>query len=323
MSETEKQNNRAPGYGRVAVLMGGSSAEREVSIETGTAVHAALCRQGIDASMFDTGKQSLQAFLEQGFDRAFIALHGRGGEDGVIQGALQAMGIPYTGSGVIGSALGMDKVRSKLIWIASGLATPGFVEINAESDLEKVETELGLPVIIKPVHEGSSCGATKVKNRDELKPAWEKARDLDDRVLAETWVEGVEYTVAILGNSVLPFIRLETPREFYDYEAKYIEDTTQYICPAGLSSEAESTLATMVTAAFAAVGASGWGRIDFIIDGSGKAWLIEVNTVPGMTSHSLVPMSAKQAGIDFDSLVMSILETSMSSPEIRRGRLSE
>jgi len=306
-------------YGKVAVLMGGSSAEREVSIESGKAVHAALRRRGIDAHLFDTRDQPIFQMNDQHFDRAFIALHGRGGEDGVIQGALQALGVPYTGSGVLGSALAMDKVRSKRIWRESGLPTPDFIEIRDETDLEGIQAVLGFPVMIKPVHEGSSCGATKVKKQTELKSAWQMAYALDDRVLAERWITGREYTAAVLGRDVLPMIRLETPREFYDYDAKYVEDTTRYICPCGLAPERERQLAKVILSAFDVVGASGWGRIDFIIDVNGYAWLIEINTVPGMTSHSLVPMSAKQGGIDFDSLVESILNSSMSVPGTGTG----
>jgi len=299
-------------FGKVAVLMGGTSAEREVSLETGSAVHASLLRQGIDAHQVDTREQSVFALRESSYDRAFIALHGRGGEDGVIQGALQSLGIPYTGSGVLASALAMDKVRTKRVWRDSGLITPDFVLIRDQSDLQRISTELGFPVMVKPVHEGSSCGATKVKKPEELLVAWEKARALDDSVMAEKWVEGTEYTAGILAEKVLPFIRLQTPREFYDYEAKYLLDTTRYICPCGLSSHVEAQLAKQIRAAFDAIGAHGWGRIDFFVDKSDRLWLIELNTVPGMTSHSLVPMAAKQAGMDFDQLVRTILLTSLT-----------
>jgi len=319
MSDSRKTHEPVPGYGKVAVLLGGDSAEREVSLDTGRAIHAALCRQGIDAHQFDTREQSVFMLVEQKFDRAFIALHGRGGEDGVIQGALQILGIPYTGSGVMASALAMDKVRSKQIWAACGLPTAEFIEIGTEADLDRVRLDLGFPVMIKPVHEGSSCGATKVNKAADLQSAWQKARALDKRVLAERWITGAEYTAAVLGHEVLPMIRLETPREFYDYEAKYIEATTRYICPSGLSAEQEQQLATMVLAAFDAVGATGWGRVDLMVDASGNAWLIELNTVPGMTSHSLVPMSAKQAGIDFDALVLSILQSSVKSESLLAG----
>ncbi len=306
-------------FGKVAVLMGGNSAEREISLETGKAVHAALVRQGINAYIFDTRGTPVFYLLDQGFDRAFIALHGRGGEDGVVQGALQVLGIPYTGSGVLASALAMDKARTKRIWRDSGLATPDFVVINVQSDLERIPADLGFPVMVKPVHEGSSCGATKVKKPGELKAAWEKAHALDNSVMAERWIGGMEYTAGILERTVLPLIRLETPREFYDYEAKYLTDTTRYICPCGLSPAQERELMSMVLVAFDAVGACGWGRIDFFVDNSGKAWLIELNTVPGMTSHSLVPMAARQAGIDFDSLVRTILETSITEKSVQRS----
>lgn len=306
-------------FGKVAVLMGGNSAEREISLETGKAVHAALIRQGVNAHIFDTKYTPVFHLLEQGFDRAFIALHGRGGEDGVLQGALQILGIPYTGSDVLASALAIDKARTKRIWRDCGLATPDFVVINAQSDLERIQVDLGFPVMVKPVHEGSSCGATKVKKPGELKAAWEKAYALDNSVMAERWIEGTEYTAGILERTVLPLIRLETPREFYDYEAKYLADTTRYICPCGLSSAQEKQLMSMVLTAFDAVGASGWGRIDFFVDKLAKAWLIELNTVPGMTSHSLVPMAARQAGIDFDSLVRTILGTTVRNISAQRS----
>lgn len=297
-------------FGKVAVLLGGSSAEREVSLETGRAVHAALRRRHVDAHAIDARGDFLFRLVEEGFDRVFIALHGRRGEDGEIQGALQALDIPYTGSGVLGSALAMDKVRTKWIWRAHGITTPPFVEIGEQGELHDVGDSLGFPLMVKPVHEGSSCGATKVKQPDELETAWNRARSLDDRVMAEKWIEGSEYTSSILDSGVLPLIRLETPREFYDYEAKYIENTTRYICPSGLDQEAETAIGKLALRAFDLVGASGWGRVDLIVDADGEPWLFEVNTIPGMTSHSLVPMAAKQAGIDFDELVIRILATS-------------
>lgn len=313
MMKQRKGKVAKPDYGKVAVLMGGASAEREVSLETGQSVLAALRRLGIDAHPFDTRETALTELMAGKYSRAFIALHGRGGEDGVIQGALQAMNIPYTGSGVLGSALAMDKVRSKRIWRASSLPTPEFIEINRPADLAAIKKELDFPLMVKPVHEGSSCGATKVKKPGELRSAWDRARVLDDRVLAERWITGSEYTAAILGRKVLPMIKLETPREFFDYEAKYVADTTRYICPCGLPRQRERKLAELILAAFDAVGASGWARIDFIIDSRNQPWLIEINTVPGMTSHSLVPMAARQAGIDFDTLVETILKTSLPS----------
>lgn len=316
-----KTDEKYPDFGKVAVMMGGWSAEREVSLQTGKAVHAALVRRGVNAHLFDTKERSLFQLVEENYDRAFIALHGRGGEDGVIQGALEAIGIPYTGSGVLGSALAMDKIRSKLIWREYGLLTPDFIEIRDKKDLEKVSRDLGLPVMIKPAHEGSSCGATKVSRFSDLEDAWSKANALDPSVLVERWVEGKEYTAAVLEREVLPFIRLETPREFYDYDAKYIADTTQYICPCGLEAEYERQLAGKMMLAFDAIGASGWGRVDFIMDSANKVWLIEINTIPGMTDHSLVPMAAKQAGIDFDTLVMTIMRTSINRFGTVRGIL--
>jgi D-alanine-D-alanine ligase len=298
-------------FGKVAILMGGSSAEREISIESGSAVYESLSRQGVDAHIFDPRDQSLCELVEEEFNRAFIALHGRGGEDGTVQGALQSLGIPYTGSGVLGSAIAMDKVRTKLIWKSSGLLTPDYFERSNESDLEILPSNLEFPLIIKPISEGSSLGVTKVNNRDELLPAWNKALAMDDRVFAEKWIDGKEYTATILGNKVLPLIQLETPREFYDFEAKYTENTTQYICPVDLDKGMEEALAKIVFSAFSALDGKGWGRIDFIADDQGKAWLIELNTVPGLTSHSLVPMSAKEAGISFDELVITILKTSV------------
>ncbi len=298
-------------YGKVAVLMGGTSAEREVSLQTGQAVLDALCRRGVDAHQFDTRDNGVCKLIAEGFTRAFIALHGRGGEDGVMQGALESLNIPYTGSGVLGSALALDKLRSKRIWQAHGLSTPAFIEIETQGDLERVGHDIGFPLIIKPVQEGSSCGAVKVMQEGELKNAWRTASQYDDRVMAERWVEGTEYTASILNDTVLPLIRLETPREFYDYQAKYIEETTRYICPCGLEPEREQAIAGQALSAFKLIGASGWGRVDLIMDDAGIPWLIEANTIPGMTSHSLVPMAAKQAGIGFDELVLMILETSM------------
>ena len=311
MATNNSQKPGAVDFGKVAVLLGGNSAEREISLETGRAVLAALCRKGVNAYAVDTKGLSLITLPDDGFDRAFIALHGRGGEDGVIQGALQSLGIPYTGSGVLGSALAMDKVCSKLVWLGKKISTPEFFEIHTPSDLNQVEDLLGFPVMIKPVLEGSSCGAMKVKNASGLEKAWEFSRKYDNRVMAEKWIDGAEYTAAVLKGKVLPIIRLETPREFYDYEAKYLEDTTRYICPCGLDSATEVQLAELTYEAFSSLGASGWGRVDFIIDENDQPWLIEVNTVPGMTSHSLVPMAARQAGLGFDELVMEILETSL------------
>ena len=293
-------------FGKVAVLLGGDSAEREISLLSGNAVLAALLRQGVDAQGMDAGRDVLQR-LEQGrFDRVFIMLHGRGGEDGVIQGALERLGLPYTGSGVLGSALGMDKYRTKLIWRALGLPTPDSVLLTEEDELQQVDA-LGYPLILKPTHEGSSIGMAKVTERSELMAAWQEARRYDSQVLAERWIVGGEYTASILGEQALPLIRLETPHTFYDYEAKYQANTTRYHCPCGLPEAQERALQALALQAFHAIGASGWGRVDLMLDQAGQAWLIEVNTAPGMTDHSLVPMSAKQAGISFDELVLQIL----------------
>ena len=309
-------------YGKVAVLMGGTSAEREISLKTGQAVHEALLRKGVDAHTIDVGKSVVDLLVAGSFDRAFIALHGRGGEDGVMQGMLETLGIPYTGSGVLGSALAMDKTRSKCLWQQAGLLTPEFVEIDDEKDLALAEKEVGFPMMIKPVQEGSSCGATKVTDSSRLHEAWSEAYKFDARVMAERWVEGTEYTVGILGRQTLAAIRLETPREFYDYEAKYMDSMTQYICPCGLKEEQEAELAAISLRAFELVDARGWGRVDLMQDNSGKNWLIEVNTIPGMTDHSLVPMAARQAGIEFDDLVIRILDTSVDELEIEERLVS-
>ena len=299
-------------FGKVAVLYGGLSAEREVSLKSGGAVLDALLRRGVDAHGVDLVDSSvLEQLKAGGFARVFIALHGRGGEDGVIQGALETLGLPYTGSGVLGSALGMDKVRCKQLWQAIGLPTPGFLVLEDEADLELVEARLGFPVMIKPAHEGSSIGMSKVERATELQAAWRAATQFDRAVLAETWITGAEYTAAILGEQGLPLIRLETPRAFYDYDAKYRANDTRYHCPCGLPEGQEQELIRLAQRAFRAVAASGWGRVDLMCDSAGAPYLIEVNTVPGMTDHSLVPMAARAAGIDFEALVLRILEHSL------------
>jgi D-alanine-D-alanine ligase len=295
------------GFGRVAVLMGGWSAERPISLESGAAVLAALRRGRVDAHGIDTGRDVLTRLQEGGFDRVFIALHGRGGEDGVIQGALDTLGLPYTGSGVLASALGMDKRRTKMVWQAAGLPTPPYRLLAGAVDLEAVAAEVGFPVMVKPVHEGSSIGMARADDPRGLRRAWEAARGYDQEVIAERWIVGEELTAAVLGRQVLPLIRLVTARGFYDYEAKYHDEGTRYLCPCGLPEAAEAEAARIALAAFDAIGASGWGRVDLIRDGEGRAWLLEVNTVPGMTSHSLVPMAARAAGVDFDALVLRIL----------------
>lgn len=300
----------APDCGRVAVLLGGRSAEREVSLRTGEAVLAALRRSGVDAHAVDPAQDAVGQLGRDGFARAFIALHGRGGEDGVIQGALESLGLAYTGSGVLGSALTMDKLRSKQVWIGAGVPTPAFEVLDAGGDFDAVARRLGLPLMVKPALEGSSLGMTRVERVEDLPGAYAEAARYDRCVLAESWVDGPEYTAAIVGDEVLPLIRLETPRAFYDYEAKYRADTTRYHCPCGLDAEREAALAARARAAFATLGASGWGRVDFLTDRTGAPAFIEVNTVPGMTDHSLVPMAARAAGFDFDELVLAVLATS-------------
>lgn len=294
-------------FGKVAVLMGGWSAEREISLLSGKAVLQALQAQGIDAHGVDVDHH-IATVLDQGrFDRAFIALHGRGGEDGTMQGVLSAMAIPFTGSKVLGSALSMDKLRTKQIWHGAGLPTPDYRLLGSETDCAQAVQEIGLPLIIKPVLEGSSIGMSKVSEASEMVAAWQKAKACGGAVIAERWITGVEYTAAILNARVLPMIRLETTHSFYDFDAKYQAIDTKYICPCGLSKDDEEQLAVMIKKSFSAVDACGWGRVDFMIDRKNQPWLIEVNTVPGMTDHSLVPMAAKQAGISFEQLVVEIL----------------
>lgn len=297
-------------FGHVGVLMGGRSAEREVSLKSGSAVLQALKNKGVDATGIDVDRDIIRVLQEAAVDRVVIMLHGRGGEDGVMQATLEMLNIPYTGSGVLGSLLSMDKLRTKEICIGTGVPTPEFCLLDKGSDFKAVGERLGFPVIVKPVHEGSSIGISKVMQVDELESAWKKAAEYDPVVIAERWVTGSEYTVSILQHQALPVIRLETSRLFYDYEAKYESDSTQYHCPCGLDKEQEKALQERALQIFGIVDASGWGRVDFMLDESGVAWLIEVNTVPGMTDHSLVPMAARVAGIGFDDLVWKILETS-------------
>ena len=299
--------------GRVAVLMGGESAEREVSLRSGNAVLAALKAQGVDAHGVDWRASRLPELLLDRPDRVFIALHGRGGEDGVLQGALQLAGIPYTGSGVLGCALSMDKIRAKQIWCAAGLPTPDFLIVDAHIDSSSAIDRLGLPLMVKPAREGSSLGISLVTRAEDLPAAVALARDFDPQVLLESYIRGGEYTVALVDGEVLPAIKLETPRAFYDYEEKYQADTTRYLCPAGLAAEEEAALGTLARQAFAALDGAGWGRVDFMRDESGQPWLIELNAVPGMTDHSLVPMAAAQAGWSFEQLVQRILTSSFGS----------
>jgi D-alanine-D-alanine ligase len=308
-------------FGRVAVLLGGSSSERAVSLVSGRAVLAALERRGVQAQEFDPAERALAQLLQDGFERAWIALHGPGGEDGTLQGALEYLGLPYTGSGVLGSAIGMDKLRTKRLAQAIAVPTANYVVLADETDLAQALERLGLPLIVKPATQGSSVGMTRVERAQDLPAAWRTALRFDPVVFAEAWIGGAEYTVAILQGEALPSIRIETPRAFYDYEAKYLREDTRYLCPSGLSGEAEAHLARLALAAFGVCGALGWGRVDFMMDRTGRPQLLEINTVPGMTDHSLVPMAARAAGIDFDELVWRVLETSlMRLPESEAER---
>jgi D-alanine-D-alanine ligase len=303
---------QAQDFGKVAVLMGGWAAEREVSLVSGKAVLEGLQRRGVDARGIDVGRDILQVLTAGEYDRAFVVVHGRGGEDGVLQGALEVLGIPYTGSGVLGSAIGMDKYRTKLIWQSLGIPTPGFAVIEHEADLQSA-AELGFPLMIKPAHEGSSIGMARAMDAAELRTAWLDAREYDSAVLAEQWVHGVEYTAAVLGDQALPLIRLQTANVFYDYQAKYESDQTRYHVPCGLDKDKERELQALVLRAFRAIDARGWGRIDLFLDDEQHPWLIEANTVPGMTSHSLVPMAANAAGMDFDELVWRVLAQTLEA----------
>jgi D-alanine-D-alanine ligase len=294
------------GFGKVAVMFGGASAEREVSLKSGGAVLAALQRAGVDAHGFDPAERPLAGLKADGFARVFIALHGRGGEDGCLQGALELMGIPYTGSGVLASALSMDKWRSKLCWRAAGLPVPECVVLTADSDWQAVATRLGLPLFVKPANEGSSIGISKVKSVDRLREAYQEAVRYDPLVLAEQFIAGPEVQFPILGDEVLPSIRIETPHEFYDYDAKYLADDTRYICP-GLSAQDEERLAGLVLRSFQVLGCRGWGRVDLMLDANGQPYFLEMNTAPGMTDHSLVPMAARKAGLSFEQLVVKVL----------------
>ncbi len=293
--------------GKVAVLYGGRSAEREVSLKSGARVLAALQSRGVDAHGFDPQQQGLPELIAGGFDRAFIALHGRFGEDGTVQGVLEWLGIPYTGSGVLASAIAMDKLRTKLLWQASGIPTPKWARLEPDTDFEAVVQQLGLPIMVKPAREGSSIGMSKVTRAADLPLAYEHAVKHDDVIIAEQFIQGTELTGGVLGAVALPLIRLETPRDFYDYEAKYLVDSTRYLLPCGLPVEQERDLQQLVLKAFAVPGCSGCGRVDLMLDDAGNPYFLEVNTSPGMTDHSLVPMAARAAGYSFEDLVLAIL----------------
>jgi D-alanine-D-alanine ligase len=316
ITETRREVGQAEEFGRVAVLYGGRSAERDVSLDTGRAVLGALLARGVDAVGWDPAEHSLSDLATAGFDRVWIALHGPGGEDGAIQGALQWIGLPYTGSGVMASALAMDKVRSKRVFDAAGIPTPDYAIVRNRSHAVLAAEDFGYPLILKPACQGSSVGMTKVFDPEDLNAAVDLALSFDDVAIVERCIVGDEYTVAVLQGEALPSIRIETPRVFYDYRAKYESDRTRYHCPGTASVDLEQQYASLALAAFAELGCSGWGRIDFMTGSDGQPLVLEVNTVPGMTSHSLVPMAAKTSGIDFEELCWRILETSCKDKEV-------
>jgi D-alanine-D-alanine ligase len=298
-------------FGRVGLLYGGTSSEREVSLMSGAAVHQALQNLGVDVVLIDAQNDLLQTLPSHNLDRVFIALHGPGGEDGTLQGALEYLGLPYTGSGVLASALAMDKLRCKQMWQGIGLATADFAVLDSQSDWTGIMQCLGGKAMVKPASEGSSIGMSRAETPEQLQLAWKQAAEFDMTVIAEPLLEGAEYTVAILGDQALPSIRIHTDEVFYDYQAKYFSDATQYQCPSDLSPERETEIRQLSMDAFNTVGCRGWGRVDLMVDSNNKFQLLEVNTSPGMTSHSLVPIAAKVAGLDFDQLVLAILEESL------------
>ena len=295
--------------GKVAVLMGGRSSEREISLRSGNMVLAALQRKGVDVHAFDLAEQSFDQLLTQRFASVFIALHGRFGEDGTVQGALEVMGIPYTGSGVMASALAMDKWRTKLVWLGAGIPTPAYELLTADSDAADVTTRLGLPLMVKPAHEGSSIGISKVESLEKFGPAYELAAQHDGSVIAEQFIAGRELTAAILHDQALPLVRIEAPQGKYDYHNKYFGTATQYHCPSGLPAALEARIQAQALAAFKVLGCQGWGRLDIMLDANDQPWFLEMNTIPGMTDHSLVPIAARAQGVPFDDLVLRILET--------------
>jgi D-alanine-D-alanine ligase len=295
-------------FGKVAVLMGGKSAEREISLMSGNGVLKALRSKGVDAQAFDPAARDLFELKREGFARCFIALHGRGGEDGTVQGALEVLGVPYTGSGVLGSALAMDKARAKLVWQARGLPTPAFELLEGSADMRGVAGRLGLPLVVKPANEGSSIGITKVRAAGDLEEAYALAVNYDSAVMVEKCIEGPEYTASIVGDAALPLIRIEAPQGNYDYQNKYFTDDTKYVCPCELPAPKESAVQALALESFKALGCAGWGRVDLMLDGKGDPWLLEANTSPGMTGHSLVPMAARAVGISYEDLCVRILE---------------
>ena len=296
-------------FGKVAVLMGGFSSEREVSLNSGAAIVAALQSSGIDAHPFDPKTQDIVQLKALGFQTAFNTLHGTYGEDGTVQGLLEALGVPYTGCGVMASAIGMDKYRTKLVWQGLGLPVPEFAVLHDDSDFAAIERELGLPLFVKPAVEGSSVGVVKVKEAGSLKAAYQSVKHLHGEILAERFIGGGEYTCAVLNGQALPSIHIIPATEFYDYEAKYNRDDTVYQCPSDLNEADEALMRSLSVRAFAAIGGQGWGRVDFLKDTDGKLYLLEVNTLPGMTGHSLVPKAAAQSGLSFADLCVEILKT--------------
>jgi len=302
-------------FGRVAVLMGGWSSERAVSLDSGTAVAAGLERRGVDVTAVDVDRSRVLGLAAEGFDRVWLALHGPGGEDGVVQGALELQGLPYTGSGVLACALSMDKVRCKGLWAVQGIPTPAHRLLTPKTDLHEVVGALGLPLIVKPVREGSTIGISRVDRAEDLEEARAKAAAYDSNVMAEQFIAGPEYTATILDGEALPLIQIETASGFYDYAAKYVANDTQYHCPCDLAADRERELARLSLRAFEATGARGWGRVDFMLDDAGQPWFLELNATPGMTSHSLVPMSARATGVDFDELVWRILAATVTTEE--------
>lgn len=310
MSAVMSRVKDAKDFGKVALLYGGWAAEREVSLVSGKAVHEAMQRLGIDVTAIDATRDNILTLRQQGFARVFNIIHGAGGEDGIVQAVLEAQGIPYTGSGVLASALAMDKLRTKQIWQTLGIPSAPFALLDEQTDFEAVVRQLGLPIFVKPATEGSSIGMTKVKRAEDLRAAYELARQYCPLVLAEQFIAGREFTMAVLDGRVLPSVWIEPDGEYYDYNAKYVSDNTRYHCPSGLDAALEQRIGELAVKAFAALGARGWGRADFILDARQQPWFLELNTVPGMTSHSLVPMAARTAGMSFDQLVWAILETS-------------